>query len=205
MTDIIITHDEAIARLVAEAALASQLFLPMAVIGQEWMGDDAWLRGDDDDVGRRARINRRPPVPSLPSQLVNTGKKIAAGVNRINTAAGVAAGTVFNLTGRPQRAFQPERLFVQATVQTAAGAVVDALTRITIGRISVGDRPQVPTVGDEVLPGVMFREDSWGSYVDFSTCIANGTIAIPATMEAAVNVGDTFILSAGLIGRAIGE
>jgi hypothetical protein len=176
------------------------------VVGQDYlMGDEEEV--GDDWMGARARIPRRPPVP-VP-RIPITGKRIPCGSTPFDLVAASPPASVS--VAEPQRAYQPERLIITASlVDTGPPLSIADVTAIgSVTEIKVGDTNQLPTSGGEVLSMTAFRADAVGAAIDMTSAKPATKLAVfwsfPAAFIAALAATQTVVLRFSWYGRVVGE
>lgn len=105
--------------------------------------------------------------------------------------------TALNLTGQPQRAFQPRRLVVDLG---RVGATSTGLVQVT--QFTVGADPQFVATGS--IPVTMFQATAVGIMLKPAAARPGITITLSLSLTGALTAPDTITVSAAAVGPAIG-
>jgi hypothetical protein len=109
------------------------------------------------------------------------------------------SGTELAFAVTPQRDFQGGRLIVDsAGIGTSTTGILGVVTSVL-----VGDVEQIPTSGG--VPFSMLRPDATESGLDITNCRGGLTITVTCVINTAPTTTDTFTVTAGFYGHAIGQ
>ena len=175
--------------------------------GYDDMGAD-----DDGDMGARRRVARRGgwPARALPARPSAAPRRAALDAYQPD-ATGLpldqimpftngqftSAVTTLNLTGNPQRAFQPRRLVVDLG---RVGATSTGLVQVT--QFTIGADPQFVSTGS--IPVVMFQATAVGIMLKPAAARPGITITLSLSLTGALTAPDVINVSAAAVGPALG-
>lgn len=174
--------------------------------GYDDMGGD-----DDGDMGARRRVVRRGwPLPALPARpavqprraALNAYQPDATGlpldqIMPFTNGQFTSAVTALNLTGNPQRAFQPRRLVVELG---RVGPTSTGLVQVT--QFTIGADPQFVSTGS--IPVTMFQATAVGIMLKPAAARPGITITLSLSLTGALTAPDVINVSAAAVGPALG-